>query len=361
MNKRSLYLFFLLISAVIYTHCNNSRKTQSEVQKFTIRKVNLRDQISQSGEVKPLIRVELKSEASGKIERIYVKEGQRISKGDTILTIDPSRLYNQLNKLDLSLKKSKIDFSIAKRNYDNAVELVNDGAISQTKLQDLKLTTELCSIECQQQQLEIKDIKDQLDKTVILSPMNGVITSLLVEEGEIAVSATSGFQSGTSIGTIADISKLEVVTTIGEVDYVKLHTGQKVTIKPEALEGTHTHGTIDFIALSARKKENEELSGFEVRITIDSLIAGIAPGINVNVEFIILQKDSVLGIPCHFVNSKDSITSCVMMITDEKGKETDKIVNITTGQTDYRFFEIISGLKEGDVVLYKSENHFNKE
>lgn len=233
MNKRSLYLFFLLISAVIYTHCNNSRKTQSEVQKFTIRKVNLRDQISQSGEVKPLIRVELKSEASGKIERIYVKEGQRISKGDTILTIDPSRLYNQLNKLDLSLKKSKIDFSIAKRNYDNAVELVNDGAISQTKLQDLKLTTELCSIECQQQQLEIKDIKDQLDKTVILSPMNGVITSLLVEEGEIAVSATSGFQSGTSIGTIADISKLEVVTTIGEVDYVKLTLARKSPLNPK--------------------------------------------------------------------------------------------------------------------------------
>lgn len=95
MNKRSLYPFILLASAAIYTDCNNSRETQSVVEKFTIKKVNLRDQISQSGEVKPLIRVELKSEASGKIEKIYVKEGQRISRGDTILTIDPSRLYNQ--------------------------------------------------------------------------------------------------------------------------------------------------------------------------------------------------------------------------------------------------------------------------
>jgi multidrug efflux pump subunit AcrA (membrane-fusion protein) len=204
--------------------------------------------------------------------------------------------------------------------------------------------------------LELQDINDQLTETMVVSPMDGVLTNLLVEEGEIAVSATSGFQSGTSIGTVADISKLEVITQIGEVDYVHLSQGQKVLIKPLTIDSIHTSGTITFIALSAKKDENDELGEFEVWISVDSIIPGLAPGINVTVEFVIKEKKGVTGVPYHFIVNRGPKHFVLQRTPDGTVKRTPVVV----GETDYRHYEIVSGVSEGDTVIFKPETEAEK-
>jgi co-chaperonin GroES (HSP10) len=186
--------------------------------------------------------------------------------------------------------------------------------------------------------------------------MTGVLTGLTVEEGEIAVSATSGFQAGTAIGTIADINKLEVVSQIGEVDYINLRIGQHVVIRPEAVEKVSTRGTITFIALSAKKAANQELGNFEVRASIDSIIPGIAPGINVNVEYVLMEKKDVLGIPNHFVERRGEQSFVQLAGKDTEGKRKITTIPLELGKTDYKYYEILSGLKEGDVVFFKQES-----
>lgn len=347
-------LLITLTAAILFTSCGKKEKNAlTYEERHTIGRTDLRDVISQTGVVQPVVNVELKSEASGKIEKIHVKEGQKVSKGDTILVIDPSRLRTQRQKLYLNLKKAKIDKEIAERNHANGQELIKSGSISARELQDLETQLDLASINYEQQRLELKDIADQLGKTIITAPMDGVITSLLVKEGEIAVSATSGFQSGTAIGTIADITQLEVITSIGEVDYVHLSKGQKVFIKPEAIEDASTSGTIQFISLSAKREGTDELGSFEVRVSVDSLMKGIAPGINVNVEFVILDKKNVLAVPCHFVEKKGKKQIVKVVRADKEGKETINSVPIQTGATDYRHYEVLSGLNEGDIVYFR--------
>ncbi|MFP4014747.1 MAG: efflux RND transporter periplasmic adaptor subunit [Chitinispirillaceae bacterium] len=350
-----LYAFLFISAVCILISSCGKEKTEAPLleERHTVSRTDLRDVISQTGVVQPVVNVELKSEASGKIERIAVKEGQKVSKGDTILVIDPSRLQTQRQKLQLSLRRARIDKDVAERNYANGVELVKAGTISARDLQDLENQKELASISYQQQLLELRDVADQLEETVITSPMSGVITSLLVKEGEIAVSATSGFQSGTAIGTIADITKLEVITSIGEVDYVHLSQGQNVVIRPEAMENTRTSGTVQFISLSAKRDGADELGSFEVRASVDSLIKGIAPGINVNVEFVILDKKNVLAVPYHFVRKQGKRQSVQVVRADKEGNETIETVPVKTGDTDYRNYEILSGLKEGDIVYFR--------
>jgi len=97
------------------------------------------------------------------------------------------------------------------------------------------------------------------------------------------------------------------------------------------------------------------LTGFEVRITVDSIIPGIAPGVNVNVEFILLQKNNVLAVPYHYVKKQDSLSTIDILRKDNQGKENIVSVNIKTGLTDYKHFEIITGLNEGDIVVFKPE------
>ncbi len=350
-----LMMPIMTLSLILFTSCSKTVNPPPLSEHYTVKKVDLKDIVSQTGVITPLIKIELKSEASGKIEKIFIKEGQKISKGDTILIIDPYRLNTQKERLELSIKKAEINQKIALRDFNNAVELSSIGSISAKKVQDLELAKDLQEIEYKQQKLELQDIIDQLNKTVIRAPLTGVITSLLVKEGEIAVSATSGFQSGTSIGTIADISHLEVISNIGEVDYVHLSKGQKVTIRPEALEGSVTHGTISFISLSAKKETNSELSRFEVRTTIDSIIPGIAPGINVNVDFLILEKKQVIGVPCHYVKKVNNESYVDIVTKDKENKEIKTARKIITGATDFKFYEVTSGLTTGDVIFFQPE------
>ncbi len=312
-----------------------------------LERVDLLDVITQTGEVYPTVKIELRSEASGRVEKLYVNEGQMVNAGDTILFIDASRLQFRKQTLLLDLKKAQIQAQKSNRNWKQAQTLLTTGTISQKQLDDLKDDHELSELSYEQQKLDLKDLQDQLSKTVITAPMKGLLTTLGVEEGEIVVSATSGSQAGTSVATLADISRLEVRSQIGEVDYVNLSLGQKVKIKPEARQGDGTDGTITFISQSAKKVKDGELGTFEVRISVDSVIPGIVPGINVNVEFVLLEKKNVLGLPYAFVTRQDR--GGKVMVPGPDGKPQEKSIKL--GKTDYRYYEVLGGLQEGDEVL----------
>ncbi|MBN1575014.1 MAG: efflux RND transporter periplasmic adaptor subunit [Chitinispirillaceae bacterium] len=343
----------IILPVLFATECGKRKDTLAYTEQHTVGIVDLKDVVVQTGEVQPVIKVDIKSEASGKIETINVREGQKVAKGDLLISIDPSRLTFRRKALDLAVKKARLDLSVAERNLNDATKLASSGTVSEKQLFDLTALREQADITLQQQLLELSDIADQLSKTRVTSPMDGVVITLDVEEGEIAVSATSGFQGGTPLATIADTKTLEVVSRIGEADYIHLHTGQKVILRPEATEGTFTTGSINFIALSAKKEKSDELGTFEVRVAIDSLIPGIVPGINITTEFVIMEKKGVLGIPNHFVNKTEKGFEAVRLLRDTPGTQSTEIVPITVGGTDYKHYEILSGLKKGEVVMFR--------
>jgi HlyD family secretion protein len=349
--RKLLIIVLVCIPYLLVTCTGKKEKKPHFSESFTVKKVDLKDIVSQTGEVNSINKVDIKSEASGKIEKVYVKEGQSINKGDTILYIDPYRLNTQKQKLELSVHEAKIEYVKSQRDLNDGMELHTNGSLSARKLFDIEMKYQLDSINLLRQKLELLDIKDQLSKTVIISPISGVLTKLSVEEGEIAVSATTGFQSGTDIATVADISNLEVISTIGEVDYIHIKKGDPVIIKPEANENSRTKGKVTFVALSARKNQNDELSGFEVRVSIDSLVPGIAPGINVNVIFTVKEISNVLGVPYSYIEKDDSLYFVNKLIKNEQGIDNPVRTEVKVGETDFKFYEIKSGLKSGDIVV----------
>lgn len=350
---KSVHFVIALALVLGGVQCSKSKKEPVFTETHTIGPIDLKDVVVQTGEVQPLIKVDVKSEASGKIETISIREGQQVAKGDLLFVIDPSRLTFQKKKLDLSIKRAQLDIKIAARNYDDAKKLSASGTISEKQLFDLEMQKESADIVLQQQMLELNDIIYQLGKTRVTSPMDGVVISLDVEEGEIAVSATSGFQGGTPLATIADTKKLEVVSRIGEADYLNLKTGQKVLLKPEATRGIFTTGTINFIALSAKREASDELGTFEVRVAIDSLIPGIIPGINITTEFVIMEKIGVLGIPNHFVRKGRQGFTVLKVENGDTLNPDVKPVPVKVGKTDYTNYEILDGLKKGDLVMFR--------
>lgn len=282
-----------------FTGC--AKKRPANAGAAVARLVDLKDVISQTGTIDPVVKVVLKSEASGKIDKLLVKEGAVLKKGDTILVIDPVRLVTNKKSLGLQIRTADVLLRQAQRDYDHANSLFQGGSVSQKQLDDLKNQLDLKQISLDGYKLQMEDIDYQLTKTVITSPMAGILTTLKVQKGEIVASATSGFSGGTEIGTIADITQLEVVTQIGEVDYPKLKMGQAVDISLESGAQNKTTGVINFVSLSAKKETGSEISTFAVRIAIDSLIPGLLPGVNVNVDFVLMEKKQVLGVPYYLV------------------------------------------------------------
>lgn len=351
--KKEAFIFIAIGSlGILLSVCSPKEDKNQVAEHFAVKRADLRDVISQIGEVQPIINIEVKSEASGRIKRIPVIEGQWVTKKDTLIVIDPTRLQTQRDKMDIGLKKSILQMNIAQRNYDHNVELMATGSITKNQLEDSKNDLEMRSLDYQQQLLELKEIDMELSKTVIVSPLEGVITNLYVKEGEIAVSATSGFQNGTAIATIADVSHLEVITQVGETDYIKIKPDQKVILRLETQESVSTTGTIRFVSLSAKKRPNEELGLFEVRVAIDSVIAGIAPGINMHSEFMILDKKNVLSVPFQCVSKEDQKMFVNKLVKGNNGKSTSEKVEVHTGLTDFKNYEIIDGVAEGDSVVF---------
>lgn len=332
---------------VLILSCGGKAKSEQGVGETAVAgPATLRDVISQTGEVRAVVNVDLKCEASGKIEKVFVREGERVAKGQKILEIDPQRLKRRKQQLMLDIEDATIRLGLAKRNYKNSSQLAEAGTVSRTTLEDLKSEYELKDIALRQKKLDLEDINEELDKTTVTAPMDGVITTLSVDEGEIAVSATSGYQGGTQIATISDINHLEVISQIGEVDYVHLSKGQTVGIRPEALEGVETRGTVDFISLTAKKKNNDELGTFEVRVAVDSVVAGLVPGVNVNVEFVVLEESVPVAVPFYMV--KKGPRGRTVAVIGSDGKIEHRKVEV--GRTDYKKYEIVSGVVAGEKV-----------
>jgi HlyD family secretion protein len=300
------FLFFSALSALsavslLSINCGKKDFAYAGAASAVAKLTDLKDIISQTGTIDPVVKVVLKSEASGKIDKLLVKEGAILKKGDTILVIDPVRLVTNKKSLALNIRTAEVLLRQAQRDYDHASSLFQNGTISQKQVEDLQSQLDLKTISLDGYKLQMEDIDYQLTKTVITSPMAGILVTLKVQKGEIVASATSGFSGGTEIGTIADITQLEVVTQIGEVDYPKVKMDQPVEITLESGAQHKTSGRINFVSLSAKKEASSEISTFAIRIAIDSLISGLLPGVNVNVDFILMEKKQVLAVPYHLV------------------------------------------------------------
>ena len=329
--------------------CSRARSASPAGETFTVKRVDLYDVLTQVGEVRPIHKVEIKCEASGSVRRLFAKEGEQVKSGDTLLVIDPTRLLTQKKRLQLAVRAESIHVEQTRRNWESGRPLVGAGSLSRIQVQELQDDFNLRQIALAQARLELEDVLVQLSKTVILAPVGGIITSLPIEEGEIVVSATSGLAAGTSIATLADVSNLEVVTQIGEADYARLRLGQQVKVRPQSSDSDSGTGVITFIAMNAKRVSEGRLGTFEVRVGMDADQRKVLPGMNVNVDFVLLDVKNVLGVPSAFV-SKDGESATVRILAGG-GDGSAATRRVSLGRTDYRYYEITAGLSGGERLL----------
>jgi HlyD family secretion protein len=330
------------------------------VQAADVVRQDLTQYVASTGEIKPKKSVNISSNAMGRIVKMPVKEGDHVSEGDLLISLESIQTaadveaaqamlgaaQTELDAMESQIKsneaavasakadiaRSEADLNRAKINLDRSNAMMKDGLIAREQFDHTKADYDVAvaqvravkarldqaeaqaaqtlkqregtSLRLAQQRTGLIRAQDQLSKTTITSPLKGIITYLPVNEGEIAIIGVQN-QPGTTLMTIADMSVITAEVKVDETDIVNVHIGQEAEIKVDALGDRKLKGHVSDVGNSAVNRSGntgntgntQEAKDFKVVITLDDPPEQLRPGLSCTASIITARTAQVLTIP----------------------------------------------------------------
>lgn len=299
-----------------------------------------------SGQVTPAFQVDVKPEIGGKIAEIHVKPGQRVQKGDPLVTIDDTDLLNERAGVDTEIEGSRLAVERIRGNHERARQLYQGKLLSKEEFVNLDADLRIAENELERSLRRRQLVDDRIAKTRILAPFDGTVLQIPVSEGQVVVAAAS-INSGTSLMILADLSRLLITTHVNQLDAGKLFPGQRISVRsPDGSESSNagSEAAVTFIAPLATVKNN--IKGFEVTGELQGDHQAMKPGVSVSMGVPLGSAENVLAIPITAVF--DERGTKIAYVRNEEGSERREV---SVGLSDLALVEIQSGLSEGEEVL----------
>ena len=381
MKKKTLIIIAVIALIGVIVALNLGSKREKSV-KVTVEKAKTRDLtaiVSASGEIKPKKNINISALILGRIVKIGIKEGQEVKAGDFLMKLDSTqyeamaerdRAFIQSSraeriKAEATFKRNTDFYNRQKNLYDN--QLISKEQLEQAKVQLDIGDASLRSLDFQIAQAEasLKSTLDNLAKTVYSSPIDGMITSKRVEEGEMAIIGTMN-NPGTVLMTIADLSVMEVEVQVDETDVVGVQLGQAANIRVDAFPNQIIKGKVTEIGSSALQKTTvattttQESKDFKVVVTLDNPSKLLKPGLSASADIITGERKNVLAVPIAALVVRDKTPSAEEAKAGKKSEEEGlfimensraKFVPVQKGIMGELDIEIAGGLKEGQDVI----------
>jgi HlyD family secretion protein len=354
-----------------------------------VEKGDLAKSVVATGKVEPIIKVEVKSKASGIVKKLLVDYGDRVKRDQLLVQLDKQEIEAQveqsraaLQAAEANLASSKADWERAKvdaegpdvpllkRAYDRAVSMAQDGVVSQSALDDadkaykmgvnkqnvskaqvMVLQGKIAQSQAQiaQSRANLTQLEEQLSYTDVKSPMDGIVLSRDVEMGDAVSSILVLGSSATLVMTLGDTSQVYVKGKVDESDIGRVYLGQPARIKVESFKDKTFNGVVTKISPMGVEKDN--VTTFEVRVSINNPGGELKAEMTANAEIILEEHKNVLQIPeGAILYDKDKKAS--VEVPEPKAKDGKTKVTVSIGISNGAKTEVLSGLKENqDVVL----------
>jgi HlyD family secretion protein len=366
-------LFVKQDDSILVTTSNVSRKTI--IQK-----------VSAVGSIQPETEVKISSETSGELIFLDVKEGDTVSQGQILARVKPDIIETQLKQQEAALDGAKMDIEFQEANveqtkaiFKRTKELFEKEFSSRQDLENAKANYDKAQSQYQsalarfaQNQASLSQIKRSADRTTIYSPINGVVTSLLVELGE-KILGTAQFQ-GTEIMKVADLNIINAIVEVDENDVVLLEKGDSARVEIDAFPNKVFNGyvlEIGHSAIISNTGSQDQVTNFQVKIRLLDYDRKIRPGMSCEVKIETEIRKDVLAVPLQAVTVRTNIEKAdegkrgIRKVVDEKKTmsnkpkpvvfirdgNTAKLNSVEVGISDNGFIEVLSGLKEGEEII----------
>lgn len=416
----------LLSVAITFKSCSN--RGALEVSTEIVSRRSITETVSANGKIQPEVEVKISPDVSGEVVALMVKEGDPVKVGDLLLKINPDIYASALDRMEASLNTSRANLANSrarlaqvKAQYVNAEasfkrnkQLHEQGAISPAEFDAANASFESAKadVEAAEQtvrasefniksaEASLKEARDNLNRTTIFAPIDGIIYDLRVEKGERVVGTSQ--MAGTQLLSVANLNAMEVQVDVNENDIVRVALGDTALIEVEAYLDRKFKGIVTEIANSAKTEglSADQVTNFEVKIRIlsssyEDLLKGknadqspFRPGMSATVDIRTTSASNVLTVPIQAVTTRTDTVSEKkekrkwnkkeetdteeeeerLSVQDEKNamvKEEPEIMEcvfvynngkalirfVKSGIQDNKYIEIKSGLEEGDEII----------
>lgn len=343
----------------------NDHPAQEGPETVPVSRTSLQTRVAETGTVEPRRTIEIKSEFSGEVRRIFIAEGEAVAAGQTLMLIqqEPSQAQ-QAAQLRASIEEERINVAQARLERNRMAELYPRGYVPRKELETAVQNYENARIrlELAKQQLLLAlggnhdlyrrylsqngadDSGGTLEEFEVRAPADGTILELAVEPGEIITSGTATFGGGTVLMRLADLSRMVVKTDINEVNISRVEMGQEAEIRLDALPGKVFHGTVT--AIAPRGKKEDTIVTYTVTIDIDNPEKKLRPLMTANVDILTQALENVLTVPLEALRTDDGKDVVTVF---QNGREVTRTVRV--GLRTPQEAVIVKGLQEGDRVV----------
>ena len=349
----------------------------SAVQVALVGKEDLQAKVSANGKVQAVTKADISANMVGQVTRLAVKEGDRVSKGQFLLEIDPRSAKANSEAMEANMRAAqsdygsakanhlqvKSDFERAKANHKAGIISVAEFEKSKTALETAQATEETSRRRSEQAAATRNQSRVGLTYTTITAPMDGVVTARRIELGETAVPGIQN-QAGTVLLTISDMSKVEAEMEVDEASIPNVKVGQNAQVRIDAYPNQLFDGLVTEVGGSPiLKLSQNEATKFKVKVQIKNPPLTIKPGLSAQADIFTGRKDQALAIPFQAIVMREpkkdpkepkatkpgapkELEGVFLM---EAGKA--KFVQVKTGLIGDLNIEVTEGLKGGENLV----------
>jgi HlyD family secretion protein len=366
-------LVVLLILASILTKGEGGMEVNVE----EVAKRDLTAIVSASGTIEAQQSVNISATTPGEVVRIGVVEGQRVSKGQFLLQLDPvnvaataSAQAAAAQAAQAEVNSAEANLELARREYERRRQLAEADLIPRAQLEqaEAELSARTAAVRAArsragQMAATLRGARHELSRVTITSPLDGVVTRVNVEVGEVAMIGTMN-QPGTILLQVSDLGVMEATVDVDETDVVEIEIGQQAKVTVDAFPDTTFTGRVTEVGTSPKIVPTaagpaSDATDFEVKITLEGGMPAARSGLSASTEIVTAEREDVIAVPVQSLvvrnvsddspQAEGGVVEREGVFVVENGKA--RFVPVRVGIAGDRYFEVVSGLEGGEQVV----------
>lgn len=362
-------IVILLIGLPLYSKFNRGGDVDEVDVEAASLKV-IKSSILASGTLAYREQVQLGSEVIARVTQVHVKEGDRVARGELLISLETENLTAQLEQADaqvrmrqIAIERQKLMLKNLQRRLGNQRELLKRNLVDEDMVENLQIEVSMAEVDLQSQQESLAQARavraqsaDLLSKTSIVSPIEGIVIQVDVKAGETVIAGTTNLP-GSTLMVVADTSEMLAEVRVDEADIAQVGEGQRADIYAAAFPDTPLQGTVESIATTARQTPGQQSLSFLVKILLDEQEElETRSGMSARVDIYTQSAAQTLAVPIQAVRYDEEVDrtdsdapdqAFVMLFDDGTAVRRDVEIGLSSDSDQ----EVTDGLQEGDRVI----------
>ena len=353
-------LALLIVAGIIATVANKGKNEVINFQTAQVEPGEISTTITATGTIEPVKTVDVGTQVSGIVKRLYVDYNSVVRRGQVIAELDRTNLLSDLSSMQAHLRSAQIELDYQKKNYARYTELKQKDLVSlqeyDVALENYRKAQE--SVRIAQQ--DVARAKTNLSYATVYSPIDGVVIGKSVEEGQ---TVASSFSTPSICRIAKDLTDMQCIAKVDEADIGEVREGQRVTFTVDAYPDDVFSGSVKQVRQNPVTTNN--VVTYEVVISAPNADLKLKPGLTANITIYTLERSGVMSVPAAALRFTPEPTvfgnKYVIKDTTADHKLWTLDGNVLTahkveiGVSDGTRTEVISGMKEGSTIIQSFE------